>query len=67
MRVIAEAQDDPITRRVLDIALSPLRSNLLMLKWAVGLNAALCLLILGKLFDHQLPASPPLSLGREQG
>ena len=50
--VIAEAQDDLITKKDLDIALSPLRSDLMVIKWAVGLNAALCLLILGKLFNN---------------
>ncbi len=52
VRVIAEAQDELVTKKDLDIALSPLKSDLLVLKWAVGLNAALCLLILGKLFNH---------------
>lgn len=52
VRVIAEAQDDLVTRKDLEIALSPLKSDLLVLKWAVGLNTALCLLILGKLFTH---------------
>ncbi len=52
MRVIAEAQDDLVTKKDLDISLAPLRSDLLVLKWAVGLNAALCLLILGKLFNN---------------
>ena len=52
VRVIAEAQDELITKKDLEIALSPLKSDLLVLKWAVGLNAALCLLILGKLFNH---------------
>ena len=52
VRVIAEAQDDLITKKDLDIALSPLRSDLMVLKWAVGLNTALCLLILGKLFNN---------------
>jgi len=52
VRVIAEAQDDLVTKKDLEIALSPLKSDLLVLKWAVGLNAALCLLILGKLFTH---------------
>ena len=52
VRLIAEAHDDLITKKDLDIALSPLRSDLMVLKWAVGLNAALCLLILGKLFNN---------------
>ena len=52
VRVIAEAQDDLVTKKDLDIALSPLKSDLMVLKWAIGLNAALCLLILGKLFNH---------------
>ena len=52
VRVIAEAQDDLVTKKDLDIALSPLKSDLMVLKWAVGLNAAHCLLILGKLFNY---------------
>ncbi len=52
VRVIAEAQDELVTKKILDIALSPLKSDLLVLKWAVGLNTVLCLLILGKLFNH---------------
>jgi hypothetical protein len=56
VRVIAEAQDDLVTKKDLDIALEreihPLKADLLVLKWAVGLNTALCLLILGKLFNH---------------
>ena len=52
VRVIAEAQDELITKKDLEIALSPLKSDLLVLKWAVGLNTALGLLILGKLFTQ---------------
>ena len=33
VRVIAEAQDDLVTKKDLDIALAPLRSDLLVLKW----------------------------------
>ncbi len=36
----------------LEQALNPMKADLLVLKWAVGLNTALCLLILGKLFSH---------------
>ncbi len=52
VRVIAETQDELITKKDLLIGLAPLTSDLLVLKWAVGLNAAICLLILGKLFSH---------------
>ena len=52
VRVIAEAQDELVTKKDLEISLSPLKSDLLVLKWAVGLNTALCLLILGKLFNN---------------
>ena len=56
VRVIAEAQDDLVTKKDLQLALeqaiSPARADLLVLKWAVGLNTALCLLILGKLFGQ---------------
>ena len=56
VRVIAEAQDDLVTKKDLQLALeqaiSPARADLLVLKWAVVLNTALCLLILGKLFGQ---------------
>ena len=52
VRVIAEAQDELVTKKDLDISLAPLRSDLSVLKWAVGLNTALCLLILGKIFTN---------------
>ncbi len=56
VRVIAEAQDELVTKKDLQIALdqaiNPVKADLLVLKWAVGLNTALCLLILGKLFNH---------------
>ena len=56
VRVIAEAQDGLVTKRDLQIALEqsigPMKADLLVLKWAVGLNTALGLLILGKLFSH---------------
>ncbi|MDD2811387.1 hypothetical protein [Rhodoferax sp.] len=56
VRVIAEAQDELVTKKDLQMALdqtiSPVKADLLVLKWAVGLNTALCLLILGKLFNH---------------
>ena len=52
VRVIAEAQDELVTKKDLDISLAPLRSDLSVLKWAVGFNTALCLLILGKIFTN---------------
>ncbi|MEO6320547.1 MAG: hypothetical protein ABIR56_07710 [Polaromonas sp.] len=56
VRVIAEAQDELVTKKDLQIALeqalNPMKADLRVLKWAVGLNTALCLLILGKLFSH---------------
>lgn len=56
VRVIAEAQDELVTKKDLQMALeqivNPVKADLLVLKWAVGLNTALCLLILGKLFNH---------------
>ena len=51
VRAIAEAQDELVTKKDLEIALSPLKSELVVLKWAMGLNTALGLLILGKLFS----------------
>ena len=56
VRVIAEAQDELVTKKDLQLSLdqviSPIKADLLVLKWAVGLNTALGLLILGKLFNH---------------
>ena len=56
VRVIAETQDELVTKKDLQLALdqviNPIKADLLVLKWAVGLNTALCLLILGKLFNH---------------
>ena len=56
VRVIAEAQDELVTKKDLQLSLdqviSPIKADLLVLKWAVGLNTALCLLILGKLFNY---------------
>ena len=56
VRVIAEAQDELVTKKDLQIALeqsiNPMKADLLVLKWAIGLNTALGLLILGKLFNH---------------
>ena len=56
VRVIAETQDELVTKKDLQLALeqtiNPLKADLLVLKWAVGINTALALLILGKLFNH---------------
>jgi len=56
VRVIAETQDELVTKKDLQLALdqviSPIKADLLVLKWAVGLNTALGLLILGKLFNY---------------
>ena len=56
VRVVAEAQNELVTKQdwqfSLEQELSPIKADLLVLKWAVGLNTALCLLILGKLFNH---------------
>ena len=56
MRVIAETQDELVTKKDLQLALdqviNPIKTDLLVLKWAVGLNTALGLLILGKLFNY---------------
>ena len=56
MRVIAETQDELVTKKDLQLALdqviNPIKADLLVLKWAVGLNTALGLLILGKLFNY---------------
>lgn len=56
VRAISEAQDELVTKKDLQLSLdqviNPIKADLLVLKWAVGLNTALCLLILGKLFNH---------------
>ncbi len=48
--------DELVTKKDLQIApdqvINPVKADLLVLKWAIGLNTALCLLILGKLFNH---------------
>jgi hypothetical protein len=40
VRVIAEAQDELITRKDLEISLAPLKTDLALLKWGVGLVIA---------------------------
>jgi hypothetical protein len=40
VRAIAEAQDELITRKDLKIALAPLKTDLALLKWGVGLVIA---------------------------
>ena len=40
MRAIAEAQDELITRKDLEIALAPVKTDLVLLKWGVGLVIA---------------------------
>ena len=40
VRAIAEAQDELITRKDLEIALAPLKTDLALLKWGVGLVIA---------------------------
>ena len=56
VRAISEAQDELVTKKDLQLSLdqviNPIKADLLVLKWAAGLNTALCLLILGKLFNH---------------
>lgn len=49
MRAIADAQDELATKRDIDIALAPLRSDLAVLKWAAGVNALFSVGILIKL------------------
>ena len=56
VRAISEAQDELVTKKDLQLSLdqviNPIKADLLVLKWAAGLNTALCLLFLGKLFNH---------------
>ena len=40
VRAIAEAQDELITRKDLEIALAPVKTDLALLKWGVGLVIA---------------------------
>ena len=40
VRAIAEEQDELITRKDLEIALAPLKTDLALLKWGVGLVIA---------------------------
>ena len=40
VRAIAQAQDELITRKDLEIALAPLKTDLALLKWGVGLVIA---------------------------
>jgi hypothetical protein len=40
VRAIAEAQDELITRKDLEISLAPLKTDLALLKWGVGLVIA---------------------------
>ena len=40
VRAIAQAQDELITRKDLEIALAPVKTDLALLKWGVGLVIA---------------------------
>ena len=50
VRVIAEAQDDLVTKKDLEIALAPIRADLLLLKWMMGALLAIAIAALTKLF-----------------
>ena len=50
VRVIAEAQDDLVTKKDLEIALAPIRADLLLLKWMMGALLAIAMAALTKLF-----------------
>ena len=50
VRVIAEAQDDVVTKKDLEIALAPLRADLLLLKWMVGVLLAIAISTATKFF-----------------
>ena len=50
VRIIAEAQDDLVTKKDLEIALAPIRADLLLLKWMMGALLAIAMAALTKLF-----------------
>jgi hypothetical protein len=50
VRVIAEAQDRLVTKNDLEIALSPLKTDLAVLKWMIGLLLAGMLSLVLKAF-----------------
>ena len=59
VRVIAEAQDDLVTKKDLDVALSPLKIDLAVLKtevtqikWMLGLVIGGIIAVLAKLLSH---------------
>ncbi|MBH1957760.1 hypothetical protein [Polaromonas sp.] len=59
VRVIAEAQDDLVTNKDLDVALSPLKLDLAVLKteitqikWMLGLVIGGIIAVLAKLLSH---------------
>ena len=51
VRVIAEAQDELVTKKDLEIALAPLRADVQLLKWMMGFVLAGVVGILLKLFS----------------
>lgn len=59
VRVIAEAQDDLVTKKDLDVALSPIKIDLAVLKtevtqikWMLGLVIGGIIAVLAKLLSH---------------
>jgi len=52
VRVIAEAQDDLVTKKDLDIALAPIKADVNLLKWMMGFVLAGIVAILLKLLSH---------------
>ena len=59
VRVIAEAQDDLVTKKDLDVALSPLKTDLAVLraemtqiKWMLGFVIGGLIAVLAKLLSH---------------
>ena len=51
VRVIAEAQDELVTKKALDIALAPLKADIHLLKWMMGFVLAGVVGILLKLIS----------------
>ena len=50
VRVIAESQDELVTRKDLDLALSPIRVDLTLLKWMLGFVLAGIVFVLLRLY-----------------
>ncbi|MBF0134971.1 MAG: CCDC90 family protein [Magnetococcus sp. DMHC-1] len=53
VRVIAKSHDELVTRRDLQIELAPIRTDLVLLKWMIGIQlAGVMALIMKSFFSH---------------